>query len=135
MSNDSRPVMLFDGVCNLCNALAQFLIRQDPEARLLLGSLQSEAGRQLLRKAGLAPDSLDTFVLLDGDQVYTQSTAVLEVCRRLGRGWRLLTPLLHIPRPVRDALYRWVARNRYRWFGKRTHCMVPTQALQDRFID
>ena len=130
----AKPVVLFDGVCNLCNGIIQYLIRQDPDSRLLLGSLQSQAGQQLLRQAGMSTTIIDTFVLIDGEQTFTRSTAVLELCRRLGRGRQILALFLIVPRPLRDFVYNIVARNRNRWFGRKAACMIPTPEIRQRFI-
>jgi predicted DCC family thiol-disulfide oxidoreductase YuxK len=130
-----RPIVLFDGVCNVCNRATQFLIRHDlPPARFRFAALQSESGRRLLREHGLSTDELDTFVLVEGARAFVRSTAALRVCRHLGLPWSLLGVLAVVPAPIRDRLYRWFARNRYRWFGKRDSCMVPTDDIRSRFL-
>jgi predicted DCC family thiol-disulfide oxidoreductase YuxK len=130
----SGPVLLFDGVCNLCNGAVQWVIARDPNARFRFASLQSDAGRALLAKHGLPLDAMDTVVLLDGDAHYTKSDAALEVARRLG-GMGSLAPVLKlVPRPLRNAIYDWVARNRYARWGKRDECWLPTPELRARFL-
>jgi predicted DCC family thiol-disulfide oxidoreductase YuxK len=131
----SSPVLLFDGVCNLCNGYVQWLIRRDPRGVFRYASLQSEAGRALLRQAGFPPDQLDTVVLFDQGQVYTRADVALRIVGQLGGLWPLLGALWAVPRPLRNAIYDWVARNRYRWFGKRESCMIPTPELKSRFLD
>ena len=130
----SHPLVLFDGVCNLCAGVVRFVIERDREARFRFAPLQSELGRTLQREHGIDPDALDTFVLVDADGTATRSTAVLRMLRELGRPWRWLYPLCFVPRPLRDALYGVLARNRYRWFGRRETCAVPTPEQRSRFL-
>ncbi len=133
--SDAKPILLFDGVCNLCNGITRFVIRRDPApGRFLFAALQSESGQRLLREHGLLSDELDTFVMIDGDRAYERSTAGLRVLRRLGLPWSLLYGLIVVPRPLRDMVYRFIARHRYRWFGKRETCMMPTPEIESRFL-
>ncbi len=126
--------MLFDGVCNLCNAAVNFLIDHDPDGRFKFGALQSEAVEPLLVRYGLQTDHLDSFVLIDDEQVFRRSDAALRIAWRLGGAWRLLCPFLLLPRPLRDAAYDWIAANRYHWFGKQEACRIPTPELKAHFI-
>ena len=131
----NAPVVLFDGVCNLCNWLVRFIIARDPRGQFRFASLQSPAAAALLNgrlQHGPLPDSV---VLVDGDHIYTQSTAALRVARGLGFPWNLSYVFIVVPLPLRDIVYAWVARNRYGWFGKRDVCMVPTPDLRARFLD
>ena len=131
----AEPTVLFDGVCNLCNALTRFVIEHDPPpARFRLAALQSETGRRLLREHGLPEDEVDTFVLVEGSRAYVRSTAALRLLALLGPPWSLLAVLRLLPRPLRDALYDWIARHRYEWWGKRDECMVPTPDVRSRFL-
>ena len=130
----TMPVLLFDGVCNLCNGAVNFLIDRDPEARLRFASLQSASGQQLLRRFELPTDQFDTMVLVEGDRYYTRSTAGLRVARRLKWPWPLLSVFMVVPRPLRDLVYDCIARNRYRWFGQQENCRVPTPELRSRFL-
>ena len=130
----AHPLVLFDGVCNLCAGVVRFVIERDREARFRFAPLQSELGRSLQREHGIDPDALATFVLIDAEGAATRSTAVLRILRWLGAPWRWLYPLRFVPRPLRDALYGVVARNRYRWFGRRDDCLVPTAELRSRFL-
>lgn len=126
-------VILFDGVCNLCNNSIQFIIRRDPKARFRFAPLQSAAAESLLQSAGAGPLP-DSIVLVQDGRVYTQSGAVLRVARGLRGLWPLAYAFIVIPRPLRDWVYRLIARNRYRWFGKRDSCMMPTPELRTRFL-
>lgn len=130
------PVVLFDGVCHLCSAAAKFLIDRDPAGKLRFAALQSEAGARLLREHGATPPEgdPDSIVLLEDGRLYERSTAALRIARRLCWPWKLLYALVIVPRPLRDLIYRFVARNRYRWFGKQPECRLPTPELQARFL-
>lgn len=131
-----HAIVLFDGVCNLCNGLVQFVIRRDPApARFRFAALQSQAGQQLLREHGLSTVDLDTFVLIEAGVAHVRSTAALRLLKRLGLPWSLAWSFIVVPRPLRDAVYRFVARNRYRWFGVRESCMVPKPELRSRFLE
>ena len=134
MIEAGRSIVLFDGICNLCNGMVAFVIARDPDGRFAFGALQSDAARALLRRAS-APEPLpDSIVLLEDGRVFTKSTAALRIARGLQFPWPLASAFLAVPRPVRDWLYDAVARNRYRWFGQRDVCMMPTAELQRRFI-
>jgi predicted DCC family thiol-disulfide oxidoreductase YuxK len=129
------PIVLFDGVCNVCNRLTRFVIAHDPPpARLRFAALQSEAGRRLLREHSLGKDDLDTFVLIENGRAQVRSSAALRLLTLLGPPWSLLAALRIIPRPLRDRAYDWFARNRYKWWGKRDECMLPTPEIKSRFL-
>ena len=133
-----RPLILFDGVCNLCNSAIQWLIRRDKEGRFDFASLQSDAARRELQKVIGAEeiDALpDSIVLLDSDGVHTRSPAALRIARGLGSPFALLGLGVVLPRPIRDAIYDLIAGNRYRWFGRRDTCMTPTPDIAARFLD
>ncbi|MFK7740566.1 MAG: thiol-disulfide oxidoreductase DCC family protein [Planctomycetota bacterium] len=127
------PLILFDGDCNMCNGAVQFVLRRDRKARFRFASLQSDAGRLALEQAGVGelPDSI---VLIDG-RVRVKSAAALAIARGLKLPWPLLSVFWFVPYPLRDFIYDWIARNRYRWFGKREECWVPTPELRKRFLD
>lgn len=132
---EARHIVLFDGVCNLCNASVQFLLKRDKKQRLHFASLQSDAAADLLRRHNYPQGAdLNSIVFLDGNKVYTESTAVLRICRHLGFPWNWMQAFLIVPVPVRDAVYRWIARNRYRWFGKKDQCMLPEPGVAARFL-
>jgi predicted DCC family thiol-disulfide oxidoreductase YuxK len=133
-------IVLFDGVCNLCNASVQFIIDRDPGATMRFAALQSPEGRRIL--AGFGHPAVDaaaagpeTIVLVEGGRVYDRSTAALRIARRLRAPWPLLAVMLVVPRALRDLVYRWAAARRYRWFGKTDACRVPTPELKARFLD
>jgi predicted DCC family thiol-disulfide oxidoreductase YuxK len=134
VANVSGPILLFDGVCNLCNGMVQWVIAHDPNGRFRFASLQSEAGRALLAQHGLPLGAMDTVVLVDGDAHWTKSDAALETARRIGGAWSLAAAVKLVPRALRDTLYDWVARNRYARFGKSDECWVPTPELRARFL-
>lgn len=132
--SEGETIVLFDGVCNLCNGAVQFLLRRDRERRLRFASLQSRAGQALLRQHGMATDTLETIVVLENGRARVQSDAALLLARRLPWPWPLLAVCLVCPRPLRDALYAFVARHRYRWFGRHESCLLPTPETADRFL-
>lgn len=132
---DDRPILLFDGVCNLCNRSVQFVIAHDPKARFRFAALQSAAGQRLLHEHGLPPDDMDTIVLIDGARSYTRSAAALRVVRHLSGAWPLLQILVIVPRPLRDWAYGQIVAHRYQRYGKRDTCVVPTRELQGRFLE
>ena len=145
-------LVLFDGVCNLCNSSVLFIIDRDPDARFRFAALQSEAAADALASVGAevpdhAADSgavsgtvsgtasgVDSIVLIQGGRVYQRSDAALRIAQGLRRPWPLLGTLLVVPRPVRDWVYDVIARNRYRWFGRRDACRIPTPELKGRFV-
>ncbi len=133
-----RPVILFDGVCNLCNSAVRWVIEHDKEGRFDFASLQSDVARRELvkvmdpREVDALPDSI---VLLDSDGVHVRSAAALRILRGLGSWFLLLRLGVVLPGPIRDAIYDMVARNRYRWFGRRDTCMIPTPDIAARFLD
>ena len=129
------PLILFDGVCNFCCSWIRFLIRRDPGKRLRFAPLQSFAGQETLRRLGLSADQLTTMILVEGNRHYVKSSAALRIARRMGGLWPLLFLLILMPAPIRDLFYDFFARNRYRWFGKRESCMVPTPDVKERFLE
>lgn len=133
-SEQPEPIVLFDGVCNLCHGTVQFIIQADHRARFRFASLQSDAGERLLKEVGYQGPPLDSVVLVYGGKLWTHSDAVLEIARILGKGWALAYIFKGIPRSIRDRIYRWVAKNRYAWFGKKESCMLPTPNLKSRFL-
>jgi predicted DCC family thiol-disulfide oxidoreductase YuxK len=137
--SEGPAIVLFDGVCNLCDAFVQFVIDHDRVNRFVFASLQSAEGRALLGSVG-AQDAVregepDSVVLVEGGRAYVRSTAVLRIARGLGWPWRAAVVFFALPRPLRDAAYRFVARHRYRWFGKKEACRVPTPELRARFLE
>ena len=138
MTDSASAIVLFDGVCNLCNGFVQFVIQHDPAGRFRFAALQSAAGQAVLKAHGLDAATLaaepDSVLLeLDG-RLYSHSNAVLRIARELGGPWRLLLAGYVLPRAWRDAVYRFVARHRYRWFGRQESCWLPTPELRARFL-
>lgn len=136
-------LLLFDGVCNLCDRSVQFVIHHDPEGKFKFAALQSGYAARILKdypevgqrnNAGPDPDWGSIVFILNG-KAYTRSKAVLKIMGALGFPWKLATVFYILPRAFRDKLYNFIAKNRYRWYGKKDHCMVPTPELSDRFMD
>lgn len=130
-----QPIILFDGVCNLCNTSVQYVIKHDKRAFFTFASLQGETGQQLLKKYGLTDNDLNSFVLIINNKVVTRSAAALTVARNLGGIIKLLYGFMIIPAFIRDAVYNIIAKNRYKWFGKRDSCMIPSPELSSRFLN
>jgi predicted DCC family thiol-disulfide oxidoreductase YuxK len=130
----THPILLFDGVCNLCNSTVDFIVRRDKRGLFRFASLQSEAAARLMKERGLDSGSLDTVVLLEGEKVYLRSSASLRIAGLLGGTLALAGIFWLVPRPLRDAVYRWIAANRYRWFGRRANCRVPSAQERERFL-
>jgi predicted DCC family thiol-disulfide oxidoreductase YuxK len=129
-----ESIILFDGVCNLCNDSVQFILKRDPVGYFKFASLQGETGQKLLKRYGISTE-LNSFVLIEKDKIYLKSSAALRVCRHLTGPWKSLSFLRIIPPVIRDFLYDIVAKNRYRWFGKKESCMLPSPKWKNRFID
>lgn len=127
-------VILFDGVCDLCNGFVRFVIDRDPQLRFRFGTLQSSGARRLMHGNDAIPSDMRTVVYLRNGKVLTRSTGALYILKDLGRGWSVFSVLLIVPTPIRDLVYRIIARYRYRWFGKRTQCMIPSPELRERFL-
>ncbi len=135
MKNETtHPILLFDGVCNLCNASVQFVLKRDTEGQFRFASLQSEAAQELLRQFPEAPAGINTVVLIENGQLYTKSDAALRAAKRLPGPWPLLYGFILLPRSLRNLVYDWIARNRYRWFGKEDQCMLPRPEWKERFL-
>jgi len=122
-------------VCNLCSRSVQFILKRDRRGIFRFASLQSPTGQSFLQRSGLPTDVLNSFVLLDNNKTYTRSSGALRVVKKLGFPWSILYIFWIIPRPVRDRIYDWVARNRYRWFGKKETCWLPRPEWKERFLD
>ena len=128
-----KKIILFDGVCNLCNSAVAFLIKRDRRDVFRFAPLQTQRGTHLADHCGIATSELTSIALIDGNRCFTMSSAVLRIARELPR-YRLLYPLVVIPKALRDGAYDFVARNRYRWFGRRESCMIPTPEVQSKFL-
>lgn len=128
------PVILFDGVCNLCNSSVLFIIQRDPKAKFRFASLQSDFGKAQMLRFGLNDSELNSVLLIKEEILYQKSNAALEIARNLTGGWPMLYAFKIIPAFLRDWVYNWIAQNRYRWFGKKDACMIPTPELKSRFV-
>jgi predicted DCC family thiol-disulfide oxidoreductase YuxK len=131
----AASVIVFDGVCMLCSRWVDFVLRRDPHGRYKFAAMQTASGRALLIEHGIDPDDPLSFLLLEEKKGYTDTDAIVRILRSFGPGWKFIALLVSIvPRFVRDPLYRWIARNRYRMFGRRAACRVPTADIADRFL-
>lgn len=128
------PIVLYDGVCGLCDRSVQLILRNDRRGRFRFAALQSNAGRALLERFGLSPEALDSVVLVQGGRAWRKSQAALRIARGMDAPWPLLWPLVMVPRPVADFLYGLVAKHRYRIFGKLDACMIPPPEVRARFL-
>jgi len=131
---DNRPIIIFDGVCNFCNAAVNFIIKRDPAAQFAFTPMQSTLAKELMAKYQINNVGIDTFLLIKNDQTFVFSSAALEITKGLTGLWYWLTVFKVIPSPIRDAIYKLFARNRYVLFGKADVCIVPTKALRSRFV-
>lgn len=133
--SDAEPILLFDGVCNLCSATVALVLRAEcPPPRIRFAAMQGDTGRRLLARAGEAPDNPDTFLFIEHGEVLKRSAAALALCRHLRWPWRAARALGWLPARWTDRLYDLLARNRYRWFGRRDHCLVPAPGTAERFL-
>ena len=131
---NNKPIILFDGICNLCNTAIQFVIKHDPKEIFMFASLQSEIGQQILKKNNMPLQQLGSFVLLQNDIIYTKSTAAIKVAQQLNGLWKCFYIFNLVPVFIRDGVYNWIAKNRYKWFGKQEACMLPSPAMRKRFL-
>jgi predicted DCC family thiol-disulfide oxidoreductase YuxK len=130
-----HPVILFDGVCNFCNSAVNFIIKQDKKRIFRYAALQSETGKKLLQQHNLSSAELDSFVLIDGDKAYKRTTAALHLYPKFGGAWKLAKLLWVIPTFIRDGVYNVIAKNRYRWWGKKDSCMLPSPEIRSLFLE
>ncbi len=133
-SQKGHPVILFDGVCNFCNSSVRFVINRDRQKLFRFASLQSSYAQNLLQDHVDYQDELDSIVLVQQGKIYIKSTAALHIAKQLDGLWPLMTGFFIVPRFIRDAVYDFIARHRYKWFGKQNACPVPPLGIQDRFI-
>lgn len=131
---NKHPVVIFDGVCNLCEALVIFIIKRDKRAVFRFVTAQSEMGQQIQKQYGVDAIRDTTMILLKEDHIFVQSDAAIQIAKDLDGLWKLLTIMVVIPKPLRDACYRWIGNNRYKWFGSKIQCLLPTKELESRFI-
>lgn len=134
MEISTQKIVLFDGVCNLCNGAINFLIAHDPQGHFKMAALQSEIGSKLLEQYKIDPQYTDSIILIENNKAYVKSTAALQIVRKFNGAWPLLYGFIILPRFIRDAVYDFIAKNRYEWFGRKDSCMIPTPALKSRFL-
>ncbi len=133
---DDKKIILFDGICNLCNGSIRYIIKRDKKDEFRFATLQGEVGHQLIQERNIDTSMIDSIILIEpGVAYYTKSTAALKIGHSFGGFWRIANVLNLIPRQLRDIVYDWVARNRYRWYGKKEKCMVPTPELRAKFLE
>ena len=132
---DHQHIIVFDGVCNLCSGWVHFIIKRDPSAAFYFCSVQSDAGKALLAFIGLPTDQIETVVYFRSGEVFLRSSACLEIVKALPAGWPILSIGLYIPRVFRDWCYNVIAKNRYRWWGRKTQCLQPSASIKNRFIE
>lgn len=132
---DDSPVVVFDATCLLCSRWVAFLLAHDRKGRIRFAAMQGHHGQALLQQHGLDPADPTSFLWVENERGYRNSDAILRLIAGLGGAWRMLTVLRVIPRSLRDAAYRLIARNRYRWFGRSERCLVPDAAVRQRFLD
>ena len=131
-----QPIIFFDGVCNLCNSAVNFIIDRDKRKQFYFASLQSEQAKSVLKEYGEEVKKLDTIIYKDSEnRLYTKSSAALRIAKNLNAGWPLLYFFIILPKPLRDAIYDFIAARRYAWFGKRETCRLPDPELKERFLD
>jgi predicted DCC family thiol-disulfide oxidoreductase YuxK len=131
----AKILVLFDGVCNLCNGSVQFIIKRDPDSKFMFASLQSDFGRSQLVKWGLEPAALYSIIVIEDGTLYQRSDAILKIASHLSGVWPLFRIFKFLPRFIRDGLYNLVATYRYKIFGKNDSCMIPEAGLKARFIE
>lgn len=129
-----QPIILFDGVCNFCDGAVNFVIKRDKKNKLKFAPLQTAAAKQLMVDYNL-PDTMESFILIVNGQAYSKSTAALKVCRYLTGLWPICYGLIVVPKVIRDGVYNWIAKNRYKWFGQKDTCMMPTPAIREKFLN
>ncbi len=134
MSRTDQPIIIFDGVCNLCEFSVRFIVKNDRRARFRFVSAQSEKGKVLQRRCGVDTLADGTVILLENDQVYIKSDAALQIAKNLDGIWKFLYILRFIPKPVREYFYAIISKNRYQWFGKKQECLLPDKNLKQRFL-
>ena len=135
LNTPSRPTIFFDGVCNLCTGSVQFIIKHDPKHYFRFASLQSELGQQVLQQFNLPSAEFGSFILLEEGKIYTKSTAALRVTKKLDGLWPVLFSFMIVPPFIRNWVYTFIAKNRYRWFGKKESCWLPNVELSNLFLD
>jgi predicted DCC family thiol-disulfide oxidoreductase YuxK len=134
MKNKDQKIILFDGVCNLCNGAVTYIIKRDKKNVFKFAALQSEIGQQLISKFNIDTSKIDSIILIDGEKHYTKSSAALHIAKQLSGAYPLLFGFMVVPKFIRNSVYDYIAKNRYKWFGKKESCMIPTVELKSKFL-
>ncbi|WP_417360352.1 thiol-disulfide oxidoreductase DCC family protein [Galbibacter sp.] len=134
---NDKKIVLFDGICNLCTGTVQFIIKRDRKDLFRFASLQSEIGKQLMEERNIDPESNNSIIVIEPQVAYyVKSSAAIEIAKELGGLWPTIQVFSYIlPEGIRDSIYELIAKNRYKWFGKKDSCMIPTPALESKFLD
>ncbi|WP_456424654.1 thiol-disulfide oxidoreductase DCC family protein [Lutibacter sp.] len=132
---NNKLIILFDGVCNLCNSSVNFIIKHDTKEQFLFASLQSDAAKEILLQFSTKKLTVDSIMLIEGKNIYEKSSAILQISKHLNSGYKVLYGFIIIPKFIRDWVYDIIAKNRYKWFGKKEKCMIPTPEIKNRFIE
>ena len=135
MVKQEYPILLFDGVCNFCDNTVQFVIRKNKSENIHFAALQSSFGKEQIKKAGLPTNELKSLIFIENNQIYTRSTGALKLARHLDSLWKIAYIFIIIPKPIRDFFYNLFAKNRYKWFGEKDACMIPSKEVRSRFIE
>lgn len=134
ISFKDKSIVLFDGVCNLCNSSVNFIIKHDPNEHFLFASLQSDVGKEILLQFYPKKYDFSTIILIDNGIIYDKSTAVLKIFKQLNKGYALLYAFIFVPKKIRDLVYNYIAKKRYNWFGKKKECIIPNENIKKRFL-
>ncbi|MCB0468341.1 MAG: thiol-disulfide oxidoreductase DCC family protein [Aequorivita sp.] len=134
MKSKNHKIILFDGVCNLCNGAVTFTIKRDKKNIFRFAALQSEIGQQLISKFNIDTSKVDSIILIDDEKQYEKSSAALHIAKQLSGAYPLLFGFMIVPKFIRNAVYDYIAKNRYKWFGKKEICMIPTAELKAKFL-
>lgn len=132
--NHPKSVILFDGVCNLCNSSIDFILKRDYNNHFLVGALQEEPGKKILSRFQVDPEYLDSLILIESGKIYFRSTAALKIAKNLSGFWPFFYVFMAIPTRVRDGVYNWIGKNRYHWFGKKSTCRLPSPEEKEKFL-
>ena len=134
MKNKDQKIILFDGVCNLCNGAVTYIIKRDKKNVFKFAALQSEIGQQLISKFNIDTSKVDSIIFIDGEKHYEKSSAALHIAKQLSGAYPLLFGFMVVPKFIRNSIYDYIAKNRYKWFGKKESCMIPTVELKSKFL-
>ncbi len=129
-----KSIILFDGVCNLCNSSVNFILKHDKKKQFIFTSLQSDAAKKILLQFPMKIFNLDSIILIENGLIYEKSTAALKISKHLYNGYQLLYIFIILPKVIRDWVYNYIAKNRYNWFGKKDTCMIPSEKIKNRFL-